>query len=106
MPSLSRIVITKLENKRREAVSVAEIMLLAKVLEVAPVLLLFPLGKADKVELFPGQWEDTPEAVRMVHGHERRVSRRAVHDAPVSGGALAGRQLEAGAPGHMDRGHG
>ena len=47
MPSLSRIVITKLENGRRPTVSVAELMIFAQALEIPPLMLLFPIGQSD-----------------------------------------------------------
>lgn len=46
LPSLSRVVITKLENGHREAVSTAELKVLAAGIGVPPILLLFPLGAA------------------------------------------------------------
>jgi 8-oxo-dGTP pyrophosphatase MutT (NUDIX family)/transcriptional regulator with XRE-family HTH domain len=58
MPALSRIVITRLENGRRDAVSVAEVSILAEALGVPPVLLLFPIGNSGAVEMLPGQQED------------------------------------------------
>lgn len=55
MPSISRVVITKLENGRREAVSTAEVLVLARVLGVHPVDLLIPLGYDSDVEILPGE---------------------------------------------------
>jgi transcriptional regulator with XRE-family HTH domain len=56
MPSLSRIVITKLENGRREDVSTAELMILAQALGVPPIELLFPVGRWDAVcQIAPGR---------------------------------------------------
>lgn len=57
MPSLSRIVITKLENGHREAVSVAELMILAQALDVSPIELLFPIGREGMrpSEIAPGR---------------------------------------------------
>jgi transcriptional regulator with XRE-family HTH domain len=54
MPSLSRTVITKLENGRKEAVSTAELVILATALEVPPAVLMFPIGERDTVETTPG----------------------------------------------------
>jgi 8-oxo-dGTP pyrophosphatase MutT (NUDIX family)/transcriptional regulator with XRE-family HTH domain len=68
MPSLSRIVITRLENGRREAVSTAEILILAQALEVTPVELLFPLGSAETVELSDGRSVPTWEALTWFTG--------------------------------------
>jgi transcriptional regulator with XRE-family HTH domain len=55
LESMSRVVITKLENRGREAVSTAELRVLARALEVPAVLLLFPIGRAETVEVLPGQ---------------------------------------------------
>jgi transcriptional regulator with XRE-family HTH domain len=56
VPSLSRIVITKLENGRREDVSTAELMILAQALGMPPIELLFPIGRSDAVcEIAPGR---------------------------------------------------
>jgi len=63
MPAVSRIVITKLENGRREVVSTAELQVLAMALDVPPVLLLFPLGHAAEVEILPGHEADPWDAI-------------------------------------------
>jgi transcriptional regulator with XRE-family HTH domain len=68
MPSLSRVVITKLENQRREAVSTAELAVLARALDVPPVLLLFPLGHVDAVEVLPGLEVDPYTAIEWFSG--------------------------------------
>lgn len=54
MPSLSRIVITRLENGRRDAVSTAEVSVLAAALGVSPVELIFPVGSQPDAEILPG----------------------------------------------------
>lgn len=58
---LKRPVLSNLENRRRATVSVAEILALADVLGVPPLLLVFPLGHDEKVEPLPGV-EATPWA--------------------------------------------
>lgn len=68
LPSLSRIVITKLENGRREAVSIAELLVLARALDTAPVLLAFPLGGQQETEVLPGQQLSTWDAVLWFSG--------------------------------------
>jgi len=55
LESLSRVVITKLENGHREAVSTAELRVLARALRVPAVILLFPIGRAETIEVLPGQ---------------------------------------------------
>jgi transcriptional regulator with XRE-family HTH domain len=50
-----RSVIANLENGRRETVSVAELLVLAAALDVAPVLLTVPLGYQPAAEILPGR---------------------------------------------------
>lgn len=68
MPSISRVVITKLENGRRETVSTAELQVLASALGVPPVLLLFPLGQQEQAEVLPGRFEDPLDAMAWFAG--------------------------------------
>lgn len=68
MPSISRVVITKLENGRREAVSVAELLVLAAALDVPPIELLIPLEDAGKVEILPGARNGTWDAFKWFTG--------------------------------------
>ena len=42
------------DGKRRRAITVDEVMVLADALSVPPMLLLVPLGYASEVELLPG----------------------------------------------------
>jgi transcriptional regulator with XRE-family HTH domain len=69
MPSISRTVITKLENGRREAVSTAELQVLAAALEMPPVLLLFPLGHQATSEVLPGRAADPWSAIQWFTGY-------------------------------------
>jgi transcriptional regulator with XRE-family HTH domain len=69
MPSISRTVITKLENGRREAVSTAELQVLAFALGVPAVLLLFPLGYEQAVEVLPGRLVDPWDAIDWFMGN-------------------------------------
>ena len=50
---LDRTVITKLEKGRRQSITVPELLVLARALEVAPLLLLFPVGTEDTIEVVP-----------------------------------------------------
>jgi transcriptional regulator with XRE-family HTH domain len=68
MPSMSRVVIAKLETGRREAVSTAELKVLAAALGVPPVLLLFPLGQAQAVEVLPGREAHPWDGIRWFTG--------------------------------------
>lgn len=65
---MSRATITDLENGRRAAISVAELLALAAALEVAPVLLVFPLGREGTVEALPGRDVPTWEAAMWFCG--------------------------------------
>jgi transcriptional regulator with XRE-family HTH domain len=69
MPSISRTVITKLENGRREDVSTTELQVLAAALGVPAVLLLFPLGHAETVEVLPGLDVDPWGAIKWFTGN-------------------------------------
>ncbi|MEU1421505.1 helix-turn-helix transcriptional regulator [Kitasatospora sp. NPDC005751] len=50
---IPRSVIANLESKRRPTVSVAELIILSRALEVPPVSLLFPVGIRRSVEILP-----------------------------------------------------
>ncbi|MFI9552362.1 helix-turn-helix domain-containing protein [Nonomuraea endophytica] len=52
---MDRSVIAKLEKGLRQSISVAELIILAKALEVAPVRLLFPLEEQGTIEILPGR---------------------------------------------------
>src|ERR1035438_7158841 len=83
MPALSRIVITRLENGRREAVSTAELQVLAKALDVAPILLLFPLGH-DLIEVLPGQEVGPYAAIEWFTGRSAPADARKPQEGPVA----------------------
>lgn len=65
-----RIVVTKLENGRRQEVSVRELLALAAVLEVAPVHLLVPLEDDAPYEVTPGREEAAVKVRAFVRGAE------------------------------------
>lgn len=60
---LGRVTIAKLENGLRQTITVGEVQVLAKALDVAPILLLFPLGVAETVEVLPGEHQGTLDAI-------------------------------------------
>jgi transcriptional regulator with XRE-family HTH domain len=64
MSSLTRQVLSRMEHGRRESVSTAELAVLAAALEIAPILLLYPVGLAAEVEYLPGHVADPLEAAR------------------------------------------
>jgi len=55
---ISRSAIAKLENGRREDVTLSELLIFAAALDAPPGLLMFPVGDEDDVELLPGQKAD------------------------------------------------
>ncbi|GAB2327888.1 helix-turn-helix domain-containing protein [Streptomyces variabilis] len=65
---LQRTVISNIENGRRRDVSVADVLVLAAALEVAPAALVFPAGYAAEVEYLPGQTADPLEAADWFTG--------------------------------------
>jgi transcriptional regulator with XRE-family HTH domain len=64
MPEITRPVLVKLEHGRREAVSTAELAVLAAALDTAPILLLYPVGQADSAEYLPGKTAPPWDAAR------------------------------------------
>jgi transcriptional regulator with XRE-family HTH domain len=66
---IARSVLANLENERRETISVAELQVLAQALDVPPVLLLFPLGRAETVEALPGRDVDPWDAIEWFIGN-------------------------------------
>ena len=67
---IPRSVIANLESGRRETISVPEVVVLAKALEVSPVQLLYPLGVDPEVEALPGRTVDTEAAMRWFTGQD------------------------------------
>ncbi len=52
---MSRSTIADIENGRRAHLGVPDLLVLAKALGVPPLLLLFPVGSRDEVEVLPGE---------------------------------------------------
>ncbi len=77
LPALTRTVITKLENGRKESVSTAELMVLARALGVPPVMLMFPFGEQRTVEITPGEFVGTVDAMYWVAGQDPESPGRA-----------------------------
>lgn len=65
---LGRPTIAKLEKGLRQSITVAEVAVLAKALNVSPADLIFPLGKSATVEVLPGQHSGTWDAVQWFSG--------------------------------------
>lgn len=53
-PEISRSVVADIENGRRKFITVTELMLLARALNTAPILLIYPGPYRDKTEFLPG----------------------------------------------------
>jgi transcriptional regulator with XRE-family HTH domain len=69
---LGRPTIAKLEKGLRETITVGEVQILAKALDVSPADLVFPIGQAAEVEVLPGQHVDTWDAVQWFSGFADR----------------------------------
>lgn len=52
---IDRSVIAKLEKGLRQSVTVADVLVLAKALGVPPILLIFPVGQDEVIEILPGR---------------------------------------------------
>ncbi|MEV7011985.1 helix-turn-helix transcriptional regulator [Streptosporangium sp. NPDC051022] len=61
---IKRSVLSNLELGHRSTISVVELLILAKVLRVPPLLLLFPLGRQESVEILPDYTAEVWQAAR------------------------------------------
>lgn len=68
--ALGRPALSKLENGMRQSVTVDEVIVLGKALGVPPVLLLFPLGREETVEVLPGEHAGTLDALTWFTGSD------------------------------------
>ena len=75
---LGRVTITKLERGVRQAVTPAEVMVLAAALGVAPIELLYPVGLEEQVEMLPGRMMDPLGVVRWFCGELKLDTTEAV----------------------------
>jgi transcriptional regulator with XRE-family HTH domain len=66
--SLKRPVLSNLENGYRRTVTVAEVLALASVLRVSPLLLIVPIGEEPDFEILPGVKTATWAAAEWVTG--------------------------------------
>lgn len=67
---LQRSVVANFENGRRNTVTVAELMALAKVLNVPPIMLIFPIGQEESVEALPSGHVAPWEAAKWFTGEQ------------------------------------
>lgn len=65
---VKRSTISNLESDYRESISIAEVLVLARALDVAPALLIAPVGHAESVEVLPGTQMVPFDAVRWLGG--------------------------------------
>jgi transcriptional regulator with XRE-family HTH domain len=68
---IRRSVLANLENGRRDAITIAELLVLAHALDVSPILLVFPVGRRDEVEALPGRSLPTWDAALWLSGTAR-----------------------------------
>jgi transcriptional regulator with XRE-family HTH domain len=65
---LPRSTLADLENGRRSHLGVAELLVIARALDIAPALLLFPVGHAKEAEVLPGDVRAPFRAVQWFGG--------------------------------------
>jgi transcriptional regulator with XRE-family HTH domain len=65
---IQRSVLANLESGRRTTVNVAEVLVLARALNVPPGILLFPVGYQMQTELLPGGYAEPGTAVEWLAG--------------------------------------
>jgi transcriptional regulator with XRE-family HTH domain len=65
---LPRSTLADLENGRRTSLSVAELLAIARVLDLPPLLLVFPVGVEKETEVLPGAFRPTFRAAQWFGG--------------------------------------
>ncbi|SBT91373.1 hypothetical protein GA0115233_10305 [Streptomyces sp. DI166] len=70
---MDRTVIAKLEKGTRQTITVGELVVLARALNIPPVQLLFPLGRETETEIFPGESVGTWEALKWFTGEQELI---------------------------------
>ncbi|MFJ3141397.1 helix-turn-helix domain-containing protein [Streptomyces halstedii] len=65
---MKRSVLANFEGGRRPALSVAELLVIARILGITPLDLLFPVGTEPDTEVLPGIREETWEAAKWFTG--------------------------------------
>jgi transcriptional regulator with XRE-family HTH domain len=70
VPELNRSVIANLENGRRASVSIEEVLVLAYVLRVPPVLMFTPIGTSDNLKIAPKVTQLPMQALIWASGEE------------------------------------
>jgi 8-oxo-dGTP diphosphatase len=77
---ISRSTLADLENGRRVTMNVAELLVLASALDVPPLLLIVPLGRAEATEILPGDTVDTWRAAKWLIGDGHGIPLRVLED--------------------------
>jgi transcriptional regulator with XRE-family HTH domain len=70
---IKRTVLANFEAGRRPALSVAELLILARILRVPPILLLFPVGQEAEAEVLPRTSADTWSAAKWFTGESEEI---------------------------------
>ena len=70
---IKRSVLANFEGGRRPALSVVELIVLARILAIPPAELLFPVGREDQTEVLPGVPTDTSAAMKWFTGESDRL---------------------------------
>ncbi|WP_192810106.1 helix-turn-helix domain-containing protein [Actinomadura rudentiformis] len=73
--SMKRSVIANLESGRRPTLSLMELLVLARVLRVAPVQLVIPIGHEEEIEVLPGTVVRTWDALKWFTGDAPLIRR-------------------------------
>ncbi|WP_432982138.1 helix-turn-helix domain-containing protein [Dactylosporangium sp. CA-233914] len=76
-----RNIIANIESGRRSAVMVHELLILAMALNIPPILLVYPLGRQERVEVVPGYEAPTWSAFRWFAASKRPTG-------PLLGGSV------------------
>lgn len=70
---IGRSVLANFEGGRRPALSVVELLVLARILAIPPAVLLFPIGREAELEVLPGVRTDPWTALKWFNGESDRL---------------------------------
>jgi transcriptional regulator with XRE-family HTH domain len=70
---MKRSVLANFEGGRRPALSVVELLVLARILAIPPAELLFPIGREKEIEVLPGKRTDPWTALKWFNGESDRL---------------------------------
>lgn len=70
---IARGVLANFESGRRPTVSIAEVLVFARALSVPPLLLIFPLGQEESLEILPGEGAPSWGALKWFTGESDRL---------------------------------